>query len=97
MKPTNAQKMAPLENPHSKSSKYETKGVKKSSDIDEVLDKIKEKSRLEIAESKKRKVHVKKDKGQAVPGDKPVSAAPGDPEAPKDIVSQIKVEYEITI
>lgn len=88
MKPQIPVRVDPLENPHSKSSKFEAKGAKKSTEMDDILDKIKEKSRQEIAEAKKRKPHTKK--AQAISGDNP-SATLGDPEEPTDIVSQTKV------
>jgi hypothetical protein len=56
--------------------------------MDDILEKIKEKSKQEIAEAKKRKPHTKK--AQVVAGESSPVAA-GDTEEPTDIVSQTKV------
>ena len=67
MKTTTSLKVKPLENPHSRSTKVAGKNINKPNIMDELLEKIQEKSKQEYAESKKPKTLRKK--GKPVTGD----------------------------
>ena len=60
MKAQSAVRITPLSNPHSISSKNDGRINKQAAEMDEVLEKIKEKSKIEVAESRKPKMLRKK-------------------------------------
>ncbi len=57
-------RVAPLENPHSKTGRLAGKTSRKADEMDELLGKIREKTKLEFLESKKGKTLRKKDRQQ---------------------------------
>jgi hypothetical protein len=67
MKTATTLKVTPLENPHSRSTRMSGKNANKQNVMDELLEKIQEKSKQEYAESKKPKTLRKK--GKLAPGD----------------------------
>lgn len=67
MNPHMPVKVTPLVNPHSRFAKKEGHVNKQTADMEEVLEKIKEKSRQELIENRKPKMLRRKADTQAIP------------------------------
>ena len=91
-------RITPIENPHSRTAHPERKGAKKANDMDEVLNKIKEKARQDFIDSKKLRATKRKHAAESVPissekdKDKAASTVPAIPEeGGLDTIQQLKV------
>jgi len=67
MKPQSAVRITPMTNPHSRSAKNEGRTNKQAAEMEEALERIKEKAKIEVAESRKPKMLRKKANLQTVP------------------------------
>ncbi len=87
MKPQSAVRITPMINPHSRTAKHEGRTNKQAAEMDEVLEKIKEKSKLEVAESRKPKMLRKKANLQAAPEATGMGSTAKAPTEPEDAAS----------
>ncbi len=92
MKPQSAVRITPMINPHSRATRHE--GAKTSA-MDEVLERIKEKTRMELTESRKPKMLRKRGSpraGEGANGSEPAAAfAPSGEEKPVADAENVKV------